>query len=74
MGFSYGNFNMNKGSNNCPLCGKYFIAYEEWAYKDYSDKTHVVKFCSWSCLKKWREINPRGKNRRKGLVVTDRGR
>ena len=74
MGFSYGNFNMNRGSNICPVCGKYFIAYEEWAYKDYNKDNKVDRFCSWSCLKKWRKLNPPGKNRKKGLVITNRGR
>lgn len=68
MGFSF-----THGDNTCPVCGRYFVAYEEWAYKDYKN-SNVVKFCSWSCLKKWRVNNPPGKNRKKGLVVTEHGR
>ena len=39
----------------CPICGKLFIAREEWVFKRY-DKSHWPKYiCSWSCTKKWDE-------------------
>ena len=39
----------------CMICGKQFIAREEWAFKR-PDRNRCYKwFCSWSCLKKFDE-------------------
>ena len=49
----------------CPVCGKVFIAREEWVYKRNNEKNNWPRYmCSYSCLKQWdKEHGPTGKKR-----------
>ena len=38
----------------CPVCGKLFVAREEWVFKRYTDNSHWPRYlCSWSCTREW---------------------
>ena len=38
----------------CPVCGKDFIAREEWVFKRTNPKSHwPIYICSYSCLKEF---------------------
>ena len=48
----------------CPVCGKLFIARDDWAFKR-PDKYRTQRFiCSWSCLKKYDEKHQTKEKRR----------
>ena len=46
----------------CPVCGKQFIAREEWVFKR-MDKNWPKFFCSYSCTKAWDAKHKTGKKR-----------
>lgn len=35
----------------CPVCGKTFILYEDWAYRKHRGDSELI-LCSWGCLRK----------------------
>ena len=51
----------------CPICGKVFLAHEEWAYKKTKDK-HSNIFCSWGCLRKWEAQHGSRKDRQQRII------
>ena len=43
----------------CPICGRTYILYEDWAYKKHKGTSEML-FCSWKCLRKYEneELTP----------------
>lgn len=43
----------------CPLCGKEFWAFSDWAYRKHDKKKGGYRFyCSWGCIRKLERANP----------------
>lgn len=55
--------NILESEKKCPICGKTFIARQEYVYKRIG-KNKMNYMCSWTCLNKWDEEHDRRKGRK----------
>ena len=51
----------------CPVCGKTFILYEDWAYRKHKGDSDMI-LCSWGCLRKAERDDVSQKERNERLI------